>query len=292
MLKNFLETKQGKRLFTIVVLLIIGIIGAVIFILSSSDNDRRTEESTIESTVSSVEQQRTNRAAVYSGKWYSDREDEMVIELLEDGTFRASTWLTKGTYRFDQKEQIILEDEQIGEVAFDLKMKHGRTIMQTIDEEKEFFLYPDKKLMDKVLDENVQQEAVVEDLIYQKWLDVLTQGEWEKESSNTEYTLSFSKDSYKQEKKTESEETEVQEKDYVITSLETDEDSCLFVIDLLGETNETIKFRITESETIYELNATPGTFKWQSSYQKLISEVDLTQDGTQKSEAERITLED
>ncbi|MBE9897091.1 hypothetical protein G8C15_17340 [Enterococcus casseliflavus] len=290
MIKNLLETKQGKYIFLVTVLLIVIIFG-VLVILFRNDKLETTDTSFVEEYVSSEQQNEIKRGTVYAGIWYSNREDEMIVELLDNGTFRASTWLSQGSYHFNNNnKQIILMDDIMGEIYFNLQTKLGRTIMQTVFEEKEIFLYPDKELMKKELEITDYQDIVVENLVYQKWIDVLKQGNWEKHSSEVKYTLNFFDGKYVQQKQVGDFEAEVHEEKFVIVSQEVEDDSCLFIISLIGESKKDIQFRVTENELVYELTSTPGSFMWQSRFEVLVSSIELTQDGAQKIDAEKIDI--
>ncbi|WP_086335551.1 hypothetical protein [Enterococcus mundtii] len=250
------------------------------------------EEETKTSEIFNIENpQQTNPASIYRGKWFSNREDKMIVELLEDGTFRATSWLTKGTYILSDENQIILTDEKLGEITFNLETRNGRTIMHTIFKKEEFLLFPTEELMDEVLQEQTVQEAAVENLVYKKWLDILVQGNWQKQSRGINYTIDFDQNSYVQNKIVGSSDTETHEEKFTIISQEVEEDNCVFVLALHGENRKEIQFKIVESELTFDLIASPGSFLWNNQFEILSSTVELTQDGTQKKEAEKIPLD-
>ncbi|WP_429960177.1 hypothetical protein [Enterococcus sp. AZ012] len=290
MIKNLLETKQGKYLFAATLLLVVTMIVSILIILSKPIKTEISEDST-ENHVDIEEQIKIARSKIYSGIWYSDRDDEMIIEFLDDGAYRADKILSSGSYMLNEHQQIILNDENLGELTLDLETKLGRTIMRVSLNDESFYLYPDKKFMEEVLENYSHQEIVTENIVYQKWLDILGQGEWRTTSSEIEYSLVFYEDYYQQVKKSKDGEEEIIEVKFKLISQEIDENSCLFIINLLEGSRENIQFRITEESLIYELTSTPGSFLWQTSFEKLISEVELTQDGTTKADSEKISLE-
>lgn len=292
MLKNFLETKQGKKMFALAILMILVITAAVITILNSDNSNNHTQNQPEDELVVEEERLQTSRGAVYAGKWYSSREDNMIVELLADGSFRASSWLTEGSYTLEDTQQIVLQDESVGEILFNLETRLGRTIMHTIFEEEDIYLFPTQELKTTVLEERERQESAVDELIYQKWLDVLTQGQWKNQTSSGDYTIKFNEGSFVQEKIITQDNPEVHEEKFTIISQEIDEDSCLFVLAIYGEESREVQFRIVETELTYELVASPGTFFWTNQFETLINTIELTQNGTQRGEAERIPLDE
>lgn len=290
MIKNLLETKQGKYLFAATVLLVTFLIVSTSIILNKPVK-KETIEDTILYHVDVEEQNKIDRSKIYSGIWYSDRDDEMIIEFLDNGTYRADKTLSKGSYMLNEHQQVILHDEEWGEIALDLETKLGRTIMLTSLNDESFYLYPDNDFMKEVLENYSHQDIVTENIVYQKWLDILNQGEWKITSSEIEYSLEFFNDYYVQEKKTKDGEEEIIEVKFNLISQEIDGNSCLFIINLFERSSQNIQFRITESELVYELTSTPGSFLWQTSFEKLINDVELTQDGNTKADAQKISLE-
>lgn len=291
MLKNLLETKEGKRLTILIVLAFFFAVG-VLILFSFSDGTSKelaTQDSKIQKSIkdvtSSSEYAKKN-AVVYQGTWYSNRSDNMIVELKSDGSYTASVWLSKGTYSLNG-DTMVLKDERKGSKKFKLQTKSGQTIMFLNEDNEEIYLYPNEDLLKE--SEN-QQEEIDDDLsnlVNQKWSDILYQNSWESKTGNTKFNITFYQDKYVQTKEESDGKKESYTFEYRIISQEVEEEKSTYKISRTSETGEVdeVTFTVSEGDSTYELAGNTGTFLWVPSYEKLKSEVQLTQDGTTKEDA-------
>lgn len=291
MLKNILETKEGKRM---AILSVIGLFFVVVIIFFSLFAGEKTGN---EATAESQDNQKNSRvttsseyavrnAVVYQGTWYSNRSDDMIVELKSDGSYTASDWLSKGTYSLTG-DTMVLKDDKQGSKKFKLQTKSGQTVMYLNEDNEEIYLYPNQELLKE--SEN-QQEEIDEDLtnlVNQKWSDVLYQNSWESKTGETTFTITFYQDKYVQVKEEPNGQKESHTFNYRIVSQEVEEEKSTYQISRTSESGEVdeVTFTVSEGDSTYELAGNTGTFLWVPSYEKLKSEVQLTQDGTTKEDA-------
>lgn len=293
MIKNLIETKEGRKVVTVFGLVVL-VIGIFIWSYSSGSEQvkaDKTKEST-ELVIKKETEREVNNATIYSGKWYSNRSDNTVIELQLDGKYSASNWITTGTYRL-VGQTMVFEDQTHGNKTFQLQTRFGNTVMYLKEGEEEILLFPNEEVKSKILNHFSSEKENMENLQNQKWLDILRNTAWLAENQGMKYNMLFSRDSYEQVKVDDTkDENESKVFDYRIISQELEEKSCLFVIARNKQESsevEEISFRITEEETQYVLSAAPGMFLWTATYKKALSDVSLTQNGTLKEESENIT---
>ena len=130
MINNFLETKAGKRIAAGFAVFVVVVIGTIIYAFMTKEPEpTSTNEDNIEKTQESSEVRGQYDATPYSGKWYSNRTDEMTIELKTDGTYQASAWLSKGTYHLIDNGVVVLEDKEGKKKKFKLQTKMGSTCL-------------------------------------------------------------------------------------------------------------------------------------------------------------------
>lgn len=286
MFKNLLETKEGKRLGIVVIIGILFIICVIIFSTltgstKSSDGNNVKNKKDI-ATSSEFE---TKNALVYKGTWYSDQKDGMILELKADGTYTSSAWLTKGIYKL-QDNTMTFKDDKKGSKKFTLQTKYGQTVMHLKEGAKEIYLYPNKELM--VQERNNQEEIDkdLKNLVNQKWSDILYQNTWVAKSDDTTFSIIFYQDKYEQVKETKDGRKEKHTFLYRIITQEVEEDKSTYHISRNTEKNDVdeVTFTISEKESTYKLASNPGTFLWVPVYEKLKSEVQLTQNGITKED--------
>ncbi|EMF0227087.1 hypothetical protein [Enterococcus hirae] len=265
MIKNFLETKTGRNFLIGVTVFFVVVLGLTSYSLFSNTANREetTKKGQTEETAESKERLGEYSATTYSGKWYSNRSDEMVLELKTDGTYRASSWLAAGKYYLVDNGYLVLEDKE------------------------EIYFYPNEEVKVKMEEEITEQAEAAQQVISQAWLDVLQQGAWENTNTDRTFTLEF-KDGKLIQKKIEEDKT-VNELtyDYRVVTVNPDQDGAVFVITKIDDNGrkEEVSFSIGEKGSKYALRGDPGSFNWITIYEKEYEAVSPTQDGTTREEA-------
>lgn len=273
MIKNFLETKTGRNFLIGVTVFFVVVLGLTSYSLFSNTANREetTKKGQTEETAESKERLGEYSATTYSGKWYSNRSDEMVLELKTDGTYRASSWLAAGKYYLVDNGYLVLEDKEGTMKKLKLQSRMGSTI---------FYLKEDKE-------EITEQAEAAQQVISQAWLDDLQQGAWENTNTDRTFTLEF-KDGKLIQKKIEEDKT-VNELtyDYRVVTVNPDQDGAVFVITKIDDNGrkEEVSFSIGEKGSKYALRGDPGSFNWITIYEKEYEAVSPTQDGTTREEA-------
>ena len=201
MINNFLETKAGKRIAAGFAVFVVVVIGTIIYAFMTKEPEpTSTNEDNIEKTQESSEVRGQYDATPYSGKWYSNRTDEMTIELKTDGTYQASAWLSKGTYHLIDNGVVVLEDKEGKKKKFKLQTKMGSTVMYLKEDEEEIYLYPNEEVKEKMETEISEQAEAAQQVVSQMWMDILQQGEWENKTDKRPFTLTFKDDEFIQKK--------------------------------------------------------------------------------------------
>lgn len=112
MLKNFLETKAGRNIIIGLAVLIVVVITLVTYsLMSGKPKETAQANDKTEQTQESKETIGRYNGTIYSGTWYSNRSDDMYIELDADGTYWASSWIPKGEYYLKDQNIMVLEAE-------------------------------------------------------------------------------------------------------------------------------------------------------------------------------------
>lgn len=291
MLKNVLETKEGKRMAIITVIGLFFVITIIIFSIFSGDKsaDKGTQDNRVSQpskNVTTSSEYAMKNAIVYQGTWYSNRADGMVVELKSDGTYTASAWLSKGTYSLDG-DMMLLKDEKQGIKKFKLQTKSGQTVMYLNEANEEIYLYPNKELLQESENKQEEIDGDLVNLVNQKWSDILYQNSWEAKTGNAKFTITFYQDKYVQVKEDPDGKKETHTFNYRIVSQEVEEEKSTYKISRTSESGEVdeVTFTVSEGKSTYQLAGSTGTFLWVPSYEKLKSEVQLTQDGTTKKDA-------
>lgn len=295
MLKNLMETTQGKRIIYamgVVALVVISIVGYSLFgTRSNADGAGNDGDATTSETSREVPGQYSGNA--YSGRWYSSREDRMIVDLDPEGTYRAnSSWLSSGTYFLTDQNVMVFENTHGEKKEFHLQTRMGNTVMYLRDGDEEIFLYPSQELREQMQSENAQQLEAAQDVINQAWKDVMIQGSWEDLGTDYSYKLSFSEDEFVQEKiKRDDDSIEKETFSYRIISMVTEENGVRVVLSRVDDRDRMrdITFRIREEHGIYKLSGTPGTFLWTSTFETLAEDIELTQAGLTREDAGDIT---
>ncbi|MCC4121954.1 hypothetical protein [Lactococcus lactis] len=292
MFNNLLETKEGKRFITICGIALAVLVGAILFSLLSNHGNSENKSSTSQSTGNiSINDSKnleaeTKNAVVYQGTWYSNRSDNMIVELKSDGTYTASSWLTKGKY-YLKNNKMILTDSKFGTKDFELDNQAGQTVMHLKDKNEDVYLYPNKDLLDRSKGQQEKIDDSLTSLKNQKWSDILLQNKWEKKLDGVTFSIMFYKNKYEQIKVGKNGDKETHIFSYRIVTQSVDDDKSTYQISRTAEDGnvDEISFTLSEGKTSYELSSSPGTFLWTPVYEKLKSDVELTQDGTTKEEA-------
>lgn len=293
MIKNILETKEGRRLGLIGLALLCSIIVlGLLFIKMPPTNKKATQTPTRkEKYAKQLEESAIKNATVYQGVWISNRADNMQVEIKSNGTYEATRWLTTGYVTTDGKD-MTFKDKNKGKVNFSLETQNGRTFLRYKSKKENILLFPDEETKKIVLNLDTENKVATEQVKSQKWLDVLQKGSWESEKNGDHYEVTFDSDTYTQ-TYISKEKKEKKVYQYRILSQEESQDqkSCSIALvrtDTDGN-QEKIECTLTEKTSVYQLNASAGTFLWLSSYQKDVSKVPLTQTGVDKEEAKKIT---
>lgn len=297
MIKNFLETKAGKNIAIGIALVSVLILSLIVYSFMSRGTDTaiaKDDEVKVEDTEESREIKGQYDATIYSGKWYSDRSDEMVLELKADGTYWASSWIVNGKYYLTGTSTLVLEDEEGDKKEFKLQTRMGSTVMHLKEDDEEIYLYPNEEIKEKMEAEDAEQIEAAGKAVNQMWTDILKQGKWEDISSERTFILEFKDDEFVQTKIERKDETKEEEIfNYTVMSIVTEKDGATFELSRTDSNNNkrNITFRITEEGSRYILAGRTGTFKWQSYYEKKYEDVTLTQDGTTREDAPVKTTE-
>lgn len=289
MIKNFLETKTGRNFLIGVTVFFVVVLGLTSYSLfaNTANREETTKKGQTEETAESKERLGEYSATTYSGKWYSNRSDEMVLELKTDGTYRASSWLAAGKYYLVDNGYLVLEDKEGTMKKLKLQSRMGSTIFYLKEDKEEIYFYPNEEVKAKMEEEITEQAEAAQQVISQAWLDVLQQGAWENTNTDRTFTLEF-KDGKLIQKKIEEDKT-VNELtyDYRVVTVNPDQDGAVFVITKIDDNGrkEEVSFSIGEKGSKYALRGDPGSFNWITIYEKEYEAVSPTQDGTTREEA-------
>lgn len=289
MIKNFLETKTGRNFLIGVTVFFVVVLGLTSYSLFSNTANREetNKKGQTEETAESKERLGEYSATTYSGKWYSNRSDEMVLELKTDGIYRASSWLAAGKYYLVDNGYLVLEDKEGTMKKLKLQSRMGSTIFYLKEDKEEIYFYPNEEVKVKMEEEITEQAEAAQQVISQAWLDVLQQGAWENTNTDRTFTLEF-KDGKLIQKKIEEDKT-VNELtyDYRVVTVNPDQDGAVFVITKIDDNGrkEEVSFSIGEKGSKYALRGDPGSFNWITIYEKEYEAVSPTQDGTTREEA-------
>jgi len=287
-IKNIVESKEGKRIVFIAVGIFIAMFSFIFYTLFFYRNTNENLGSTTNSQPLSVNEQKKedlnlvekNEALVYRGIWYSDRADGMVLELKNDGTYQSTTWLSTGHYRLVDTK-LVLTDKDAKEVTFELMTRLGETIFFYEDNEGDTtYFYPSVELMEKAKEMMDSGGDEVNEMISQKWNDVLLQGSWTGTTMNSQVLIDFTEDTFVQRKVDDGDEIS-RTFYYRVISEDITETSCVLELSITDEHSAVKKFEITLEETQfgYRMNSLPGMFLWVNNYEKPHQAVRLTQTG-------------
>jgi hypothetical protein len=289
MIKNFLETKTGRNflvgiaIFTVVVVSLLGY-----SLLTNKPNQTKASEK-IKTTQTQESKEVTGQynATMYSGKWYSNRQDEMTLDLEKDGTYKASSWLTDGKYYLVDKGILVLEGKDGSTRRLKLQTRMGTTILSLKEDKEETYFYPNEDVKAKMEAEITEQSEAAQQVISQAWLDILQQKSWENSNSKRTFKLEFTDDTITQTKIEEGEKDEKITYQYRIVTMDLNQDGAIFIIQKLDEKGqkEETSFSVKENGSKYVLSGDPGSFNWITIYEKEYQDVTPTQDGTTREEA-------
>lgn len=286
MIKNFLETKSGRKIAAGLGIFLVAVFGLIVYAVLTTDNGTdATEKNEKQPQVEEVKGHYS--ATIYSGTWYSNRSDDLKIELNKDGTYRASTdWFGPGKYYLIEGGKLVLENKKEETKEFSLQTRRGSTIFYLKEGKEEIYLYPTEEIRDKLEAELTEQVEAAEKAVTQKWMDILQQGTWKDENDKRTFTLSFKEDEYTQKKIENDKKDEERKFTYRIISVSTEQDGASFVVSRIDESDvqQEITFRIVEEGSKYKLIGTAGSFVWSTYFEKNYEEVELTQDGTTRSD--------
>jgi len=294
-IKNLLETRSGKIIAAItgssIIVIIIFIVSIVIFSNVEDDEESQGELEEV------IELDDTIAGEIlYSGVWYSNRPDQAVLTLSKDGSYTSTAWIFNGHFLIEDK-QIILEESGRGTIMLELHTIRGETVLY--DPENGYYFYSSQEQLENAI--SIQQgfnvlEADVEE---QKWLDILKQGVWTYANDGFQYSMTFS-DYYIEIESIFEEELSKATFEYYIEAIDIHEDHAVD-ISFRRKRQEVEKvflpaiFRIRETDTKYVITAQVGTFIWNNTFEKPITEVELTQNGVteaQRSELQSISIDE
>lgn len=289
MLKNFLETKTGRNfligigLFTVVV---VGLLGYSLLTNKPNQGETSAKDKT-ENTKTNKDVAGQYSATMYSGKWYSNREDEMILDLETDGTYSASSWLSNGTYYLVDNGVLVLEDKEGTKKKLQLQTRMGTTILHLNEDKEDVYFYPNEEVKAKMEEEITEQSEAAQQVISQAWLDILQQGKWENTNAKRTFTLEFTDDTITQTKIEDGEKDVKISYQYRVVTMDLNQDGATFIIQKLDEREkkEEVTFSVKENGSKYSLNGDPGSFNWITLYEKEYKEVTPTQDGTTREVA-------
>lgn len=292
-IKNIVESKEGKRIVFIAVGIFIAMFSFIFYSLFFHRNTDENAGSTTNSEPLSVNEQKKedlnlvekNEALVYRGIWYSDRADGMVLELKNDGTYQSTDWLSTGNYRLVDTK-LVLTDKDEKEVTFELMTRLGETIFFYKDNEGDItYFYPSVELMEKAKEMMDSGGDEVNEMISQRWNDVLLQGSWTGTTMNSQVLIDFTEDTFVQRKVDDGDEIS-RTFYYRVISEDISETSCVLELSVTDENSAVKKFEITleETEFGYRMNSLPGMFLWVNNYEKPHQAVRLTQTGVYREE--------
>lgn len=293
MIKNILETKEGRRLGLIGLALLCSIIVLGLLFIKMPLTHKKTTQSPTEKEkyAKQLEESAIKNGTVYQGIWISNRADKMQVEIKSNGSYEATRWLTTGYVTTDGKD-MTFKDKNKGKVSFSFETQNGRTFLRYKSKKENILLFPDEETKKIILNQDTENKAATEQIKSQKWLDVLQKGNWESEKNGDHYELAFNSEAYTQ-TYVSKEKLEKKVYQYRILNQEESDDQLSCNITLVRTdtdgSQEKIECTLTEKTNVYQLNAVSGTFLWLSSYQKEVSKVALTQTGVEKEEAKKIT---
>ncbi|MBO0462306.1 MULTISPECIES: hypothetical protein [Enterococcus] len=290
MLKNFLETESGKKIIIGLGLLVVVIAGLVGYSLINTQSS--TKEAT--DTSAAVQETRDSRdrfnATIYSGTWYTNLPDDTEIELATDGTYKVSSdWFESGIYYLNTRGEVVLESDNNRTKEFALQTRMGNTILHRKEDGEDLYLYPTEEVKAQLEAEMSEQIEAAQRAVSQMWLDILMQGTWENTNNSRSFTLEFTEDTFTQKKVEEGRADEEATFKYRIMSFDTDHEGANFVVMRTDsrDTQKTITFRITEEANQYRLMGNEGSFQWIAHFEKPYETVQMTQDGTSRSDTSR-----
>lgn len=295
MINNFLETKAGKRIAAGFAVFVVVVIGAIIyaFMTKEPESASANNEDKTGKTKESSEVRGQYDATPYSGKWYSNRTDEITIELKTDGTYQATAWLSKGTYHLIDNGVMVLEDKEGKTKKFKLQTKMGSTVMYLKEDKEEIYLYPNEEVKEKMETEISEQAEAAQQVVSQMWMDILQQEEWENKTDKRTFTLTFKDDEFIQKKIEQGKKEEEITYKYRIVSIDYEQSSAVFVMSRTDshDQKQDVVFKIKEEGSKYILLGNPGTFDWITTFEKSYAAVTPTQDGTTRSDTVKKTTE-
>lgn len=291
MLKNFLETESGKKIIIGLGLFVAVVAGLVGYSLmnTAQENTGKSTDSTTEEQATTESRDRFN-ATIYSGTWYSNLPDDTEIVLATDGTYKVSSdWFESGTYYLNTSGQVVLENDNKHTKEFALQTKMGNTILYREDDGEDVYLYPTEEVKAQLEAEISEQIEAAQRAVSQMWMDILMQGTWENTNNSRSFTLEFGEDTFTQKKIEEGRSDEEVTFEYRIVSFDTDHEGANFVVNRTdsGNLQKTITFRITEEANQYRLLGNEGSFQWNTLFEKPYESVQMTQDGTSRSDTSR-----
>lgn len=292
-IKNIVESKEGKRIVFIAIGIFITMFSFIFYSLFFHRGTNENSGSTASSKPLSANEQRKeelnlvekNEALVYRGIWYSDRADGMVLELKNDGTYQSTTWLSPGHYRL-VNTKLVLTDKEENEISFELMTRLGETIFFYEDSEGDTtYFYPSVELMEKANEMIDSGGDEVNEMISQKWSDVLLQGSWTGTTMKSQVLIDFTEDTFVQRKVEDGNEIS-RTFHYRIISEDISETLCVLELSVTDENSAVIRFEVTLEETQFgfRMYSLPGMFLWVNDYEKPHQAVRLTQTGVLREE--------
>lgn len=292
-IKNIVESKEGKRIVFIAIGIFITMFSFIFYSLFFHRGTNENSEATASSKPLSASEQKKedlnlverNEALVYRGIWYSDRADGMVLELKNDGTYQSTSWLTTGQYRLVDTK-LVLTDKEKEEVSFELMTRLGETIFFYEDNEgNTTYFYPSVALMERAKEIIDSSGEEIDEIISQKWNDVLLQGSWTGTTMNSQVLIDFTEDTFVQRKVEDGNEIS-RIFYYRIISEDISETLCVLELSVTDENSAVMTFEVTLEETQfgYRMHSLPGMFLWVNDYEKPHQAVRLTQTGIFREE--------
>lgn len=273
-MKDFLKTTQGKVIAgmgVVIVLLVATVIGLKLTHSNDTKEDGRLPEP-------SEQQEKENAKSpynLYSGTWYGDNDTRSEITLEKDGTYTGSGWVNSGKYEFIENDSAIeFKDTLDGTKKLELKTVDGETVLH--NSKGKYNFYHSKEQADSAK-ENKRDNAIAnEELFQQKWKDILERAKWESEDKKT--SIQFSDTNYEITTNGKSEK-----KDYVNDGIQ-----------ILDETH--VQYGVSASSMVTYLSIREVDGKYilkapfiskNKEYSTDVKNVELTQQGTTKSEGEK-----
>lgn len=274
-MKDFLKTPQGKVITgmgIVIVLLVAIVIGLKLTQSSDTKKDGRLPEPIEDKQKEDVK----SPYNLYKGHWYSDRKDKAEVVLESDGTYTGSGWVNSGKYEFIENNSAIeFKDSLDGIKTLVLKTVDGETVLY--DEKYQHTFYSSKELLEKALAKKEKEDKANEGLFEQKWKDVLANANW-KEIDNKPATVHFTDNSYEI-----TFNGETKKESYKIEDTKILSDNLVEYNISIGSARSHLS--IEEKNGMYKLSA--PFLPWYRNYTANVKDVELTQQGTTKSEGEK-----